>query len=276
MTELPKTHEAEVISELVKHIDAANHSLRIFSGEANCNVYNRPDVEAALERAYKRGVRVQIIAGPILSVCLGSGYRSAILEKAQQKKLQSYFRNRRSTEQHFCIADETMGVRQEYHPPMVGYDEPPKPIPSNEILSLIEKFDNWISTGIGSYNGHSFTVQLSQNPERQFLLLPEKEVQRACNKAKDRGLRFDDLTREEVKKLLRGGIMSWLDHSRKAVLYFLVAIANLVGLVMLLFSVLPEWAARDWQEIPALMYWLILLLFLQTLFVFTKEGGKPT
>lgn len=204
MTELPKTkitnHETEVISELIKHINAAKHRLRIFTGEANCNVYNNPGIETALKNAYERGVRIQIIAGPILSVCPGSNYRSAVLEKAQRKELELFYRSRRSTEQHFCIADEAMGVRQHYHRPMTGY-RPPEPIPLDELSSYIKKFDTWVTTGVGTYNDHSFIVQFSQNPESQFLLLDREKIRYADNTAESLGLRFNDLSREEIETL---------------------------------------------------------------------------
>jgi hypothetical protein len=197
MTELPNPHEAEVLSSLVKHIDAAKHKLRIFSGEANCNIYNRTEVEAALERAYQRGVQIQIIAGPILSICPGG--RSVILEKAQRKELELYFRNRRTTECHFCIADETMGTRQEPHPPMTGYSSPPEPIPLNDLQKYIEKFDKYITTGLGSYNDHSFTVCLSHAPKRDFLLLTPHEIKQAD---KTIGEYLNNLTKSEIERRL--------------------------------------------------------------------------
>ncbi len=58
----------KIRTDIIRQLCAAKTSVKQLSGELDPRIYNHPCVVAAYESAAKRGVKIEIIAGPVIAV----------------------------------------------------------------------------------------------------------------------------------------------------------------------------------------------------------------
>lgn len=219
----------EIAERLKADIDKAQKRIRIFSGEANCLAYNRPEVVAALEAAHKRGVLIQIIAGPVLSVCRSSPPKADVENLAYRQVLNLYFRSRRSRDKHYRVTDDQAASYQLYHSSMASpQSRVTKQLSESEVKPLIDDFDKLIEQRGKPGNGQiGYDVWLSKDPKQDFILLEREEIKKVEREAGKRGLDYNNLTKGEIKQLLKGVTMRRFD-----IIQFLLLVVGTISAAM--------------------------------------------
>lgn len=182
---------------LVEDINSAKKTIKIFAGEATCLAYNEESVLQAFKQALDRGVKIEMIAGPLFSVDEKTK-ENGILDLAGKENFTLYFRPLRHRMSHFRIIDNN---------PDRFYGEwaheAQAPLSKRKV---IESDDPELWTEKLSYDFDKF-IELgkaisSQDPKRDFLLLTPSKIQKVKEEAARLKKDIDYMTKEEIENLL--------------------------------------------------------------------------
>ncbi len=163
----------------------ANHSVDVFSGEAHVALYSDPDLMQAFRDARRKGVRIRIVVGPVLSIYRkpdGSVY-SGLIELMQDGTVEVLQRPTRETGEHYKIIDATEAELEHAHSPLTPMSQ--REIVSRPAGSLHESFLSYLA------EGRTKPVKGAQD----FLLLTEEEI---LDVARSAGSDYDAMTKEAI------------------------------------------------------------------------------
>lgn len=183
----------EQIALLVKHINMAERGdrVRIVGGELCCIVYDHPEVIDAFVMTHKKGAKIQIIAGPILSVWMKkippkskmkSAPKNRIIELVKDGIVELYYRENRAEIHYRVVGNGTAKVVhiESPHVPLAPTGARQRleiPAQKREELYNVakEEFDALISDK---------KVILSSDPEKDFLVFSVNQIKQLNKKAK--------------------------------------------------------------------------------------------
>lgn len=169
------------------------------SGEATIALYSGPVLQDTFLNAWKRGVQIDFIVGPVLSV--GERRSSLVLRLAEEKKINLYYRSKRTKEHHYRIIDDRFMRLELPHDPVENLDNrfEERVDDRSTIDEYIQRFKDLIQTG----RGDRFTVKRTDNPRNNLLLLTDTEIQCLQYFVRRSGKSFDTLERGEIELLYR-------------------------------------------------------------------------
>jgi len=185
---------------LLNDLEVTQRHLRILSGEATIDLYSGIALEDAFFSACDRGVQIDLITGPVLSV--GEGRSSLMLRLAENKKINLYYRSKRCVNMsHYRIIDDRFMRLERYHEPAENFYNrfEQKITDSQQINKWIGQFDDLIQTG----QGEGFTVKRAENPRNDLLLLTNHEIECLFHFAERLDKNFDNLERNEIDQLYK-------------------------------------------------------------------------
>jgi len=194
---------SEIAGEMASYLTEAQESLRIFAGEGCSRVYSNPGVVQAMREAHRRGVKIQIILGPVISA-LRKGRRrySALIRLASEGVVELYQRSRRLREGHYHIYDSRIMRVQGFHEPHKNPISTALIKDPAEIRSKVEEFQRSIKSGQGP---EGVVVTRVRRPKKEFIFADEKEINRIVELAPSRfnGTEYYDLDVEKLWVLAR-------------------------------------------------------------------------
>lgn len=199
--------EDSLIRSLISNVDGTRSHLRVFSGEATISLYSGPALEEAFWDAFNRGVRIDFIIGPILSV--GEGGSSLLLRLTEEGKINLYFRSQRGKGYHYRIIDDHLMYLEYPHDPVEylssRFGEQIKD--QRRIKEWSERFDTLIETG----RGEDFVVCRVSEPRKDLILLTDKEIKLLSRFALRKGKDISLLEKRDIQNLYQ----EWLDEGKR-------------------------------------------------------------
>ncbi|MFH0774427.1 MAG: hypothetical protein V2A53_02880 [bacterium] len=206
------TTTLEWIQLLANHIGMAekNDRIRITGGELCCKIYDSPEVINAFVVANRKGAKIQIISGPILSVWMKkippkskmeSVPKNRIIELVKDGIVELYYRESRAEIHYRVVGNGTakiVHVESPHSPLAPAINRQKLDISAQKQKELYkvakEEFDALIADG---------KVMLSSNPEKDFLVLSVDQIKELNKKAQEREIDLNSLSHSEIKCFLK-------------------------------------------------------------------------
>ncbi len=199
------------INLLVKHINMAekNDVIRIVGGELCCRIYDDSDVLDAFVDAHKKGIKTQIIAGPILSVWMKEEssrskakvvHENRMIELVKKRIVELYYRERRAEIHYRIVGNEKSKVVH-----IEAFHNPLAPAPNRQKLQIPdqreEEIYNSAKTDFDSFIT-SKEVIFSSDPKKEFLILSIDQIEQLNEKTQKSRININSLTRSQIEKIL--------------------------------------------------------------------------
>lgn len=190
--------------------------IRIFSGECHAGLYSHERVVDALSKARGKGVKIDVIAGPILSVLVDNYKKySGILNLSLDGTISLYPREKKGYECHYRIIDESLVRVEDSHQSLEDFS-----LRNSRLITSSTKIKEYI---------HHFDKNLSRlkpthDPEQDLVLLSPKELEvvKLHYHKFYPGREFIDLERQEIeivvdnmKYLWNRDTSFWVKHYRE-------------------------------------------------------------
>lgn len=178
----------DVVQRLIR---SARRSIKIYTGEANDAIFDDPELIRAIEDCYFSGVKIQIVAGPVL---LKGGDRNSpmVINLAYAGLVRLYIRPTRGKLNHFCIFDdERIWYEQPHEPLELLHSRPERTmIRLGNALEYLPQFQRYVREENSCLSA-----------EEKFLILSHEELRRLMDAAKRQGVDLNVLTKNELKRL---------------------------------------------------------------------------
>lgn len=165
------------------------------AGELNCEVYNHPEVLKAFTEAHERGVKIQIIAGPILSTL--EDQETKLIDLVEKGIIELYYRPERHEQPHYRVVDNKNIYTEKSHSPLTSGEVIKLEDPKFWAEKLGSDFDVYIEEKM---------VKLSKTPKEDFLVLPPVKIRHIYNLASQLSKNYNFLTRPELEELLQTSV----------------------------------------------------------------------
>jgi hypothetical protein len=183
----------EKVGEL-NGIDFADHAEKEMygvSGEANPEVFSPLTIEA-YRKAHKRGVKITVLAGPVLLA--HPAQRTCLLLHLAQEGVIDLYVSPRRRERHFWVSSNGQVYYEIHHEP--GANE------RTAVEFKYNKFESkWFMRKFRKIL-EGADVRKYDSSKENFILLYQETLEQLKNRLREKPKRFDNYTYEELKKEL--------------------------------------------------------------------------
>ena len=159
----------DVSQKFKERFSKATKSIKIFSGELHWMLYSHPDILNTLIEKHEQGVRITIIASPVISVFKrGNKKFNGILKLANDGVVELYRRDKILKDRHFIIIDDDEVWLEEHHRSLspLGLRR------ERKITSKVKGFNKFSE----KFSNYIMNNKKSDNPKRDFLLLIPSQI----------------------------------------------------------------------------------------------------
>lgn len=188
--------DEEKTARLVQQVGKAHSFIKIVAGEACYKIYDRQEVREAFQNAKEKGVYTTMVSGPIFST-RSKDKLPVMLMLAKEEVIELYFSAYRWPI-HYRIWDENSHEDIYVEAPHEALAE------QREII----EFDNkkfWIASLENDFEKlikDEEEVKLTIDPQKDFLILTQKEIDYLKQSAADSDREFDLMSKEDLRALL--------------------------------------------------------------------------
>lgn len=160
----------KVALEIVEWLKTIKHSLKIFTGEANITIFANPRIVHEIELCAKRGVVVEVVAGPILSCySLNRKLETPLIDLVRKGLIKLYYRPTRGNTSHFVISDDKLVRVQMRHASCA-----PLYLRRWDVVSI--KRESSPGRWLKKFNRYATPENLAKSPRKQFLLVRKQNL----------------------------------------------------------------------------------------------------
>lgn len=191
--------------DYAEDVGKASSKIRILSGECHAGLYSHEVLIEAFRKAHERGVSIDVLSGPIISVLVIDNEKySGLLELQKEGVVTLYRRRTRGNAEHYRTIDESFAKVENWHESLEEL-RVRKSRECKDVKPFVEQFDSYLQQS-----------DVVKDPWKDFLVLSPGEIESLRNNCIDfyPGYSFSDLNIDQLRDVFQGLQVFWSDECK--------------------------------------------------------------